>query len=308
MTSLDKILEKRYNIISAARGKRVMTDKAYCWSKEKAEKIFKKNLRHIKNTIKRKIDLYKPLKIETTYPEFLQWIQQEEFKVIREIPTGCKVKIFLIRKIIAGFKVKPLINNLIKNFLIERAYYALAEEHIKQRIMKKFGISDTNDIRTLEIADFVMKALEKDGLANLKKFEERTKFKYFLGTVVTYLLFDFLREHYQTKKNLTKFSPEFEELFDQPVDSPYNLITKLEDEELKKKAAAILPKILEKLVPVEKMVIKWKYEDNLTISATARALGNTRFKTEKLIKETEEKIRMEILLRIKNKGGQNGTP
>jgi hypothetical protein len=47
------------------------------------------------------------------------------------------------------------------------------------------------------------------------------------------------------------------------------------------------------------MVIKWKYEDNLTISATARALGKTRHKTEKLIEETEAKIRRILLFRIR---------
>jgi RNA polymerase sigma factor (sigma-70 family) len=250
-----------------------------------SEEIFKKNLRHMKNTIERKIDLYKPLKFETTYPEFLEWIQQEEFKVIREI--------------LVGFKVKPFINNLIKNFLIERAYYALAEKYIRNRMMRKLEVSDPNDIRILEIADFIMKEIEKDGLARLKKFEERAEFKYFLGMVITNLWYDFLREIYKTKKNLTKFGPEFEGLFDRPVDDPLDQIVKLEHEELKKKAAAILPQILENLALEEKMVIKWKYEDELTISAISRALGKTRFKTEKLIEETEEKIKKKILVRIK---------
>jgi RNA polymerase sigma factor (sigma-70 family) len=250
-----------------------------------AEKIFKKNLRHMKNTIERKIDLYMPLKVETTYPEFLQWIQDEEFKVFREIPTG--------------FKLKTFLDDLIKNFLIERAYYALAEKYIRNRMMKKLEVSDPNDIRILEITDFIMKEIEKEGLARLKKFEERAEFKYFLGMVVTRLWYDFLREHYKTKKNLTKYENEFDTLFERPVDSPYDLIIKFEDEELIKKAAEILPQILEKLAPEEKMVIKWKYEDNLTISATARALGKTRHKTEKLIEETEAKIRRILLFRIR---------
>ena len=277
-----------------------MIFKTYCWSKEKAEKIFKKNLRHIKNTIEGKIDLYKPSKFETIYPEFLGWIQQEEFKVIREIPAECKSKFFYIRKILAGFKVKPFINNLIKNFLIERTYYALSEKYIRNRMMKKLEVSDPNDIRILEITDFIMKEIEKDGLARLKKFEERAEFKYFLGMVITHLWYDFLREHYKAKKNLTKFDCEFESIFERPVNDAYDLIIKLEDEELKKEAAEILPQILENLVLEEKMVIKWIYEDNLTISATARALGKTRYKTEKLIEETEEKIRRKILLKIKD--------
>jgi len=271
-----------------------MTSKAYCWNKEKAEEIFKKNLRYMKSTIERKIDLYKPLKVETAYLEFLQWLKQEEFKVIREIPPGFKVKIFL--------------DDLIKNFLIERAYYALSEKYIRNRIMKKLEVSDPNDIRVLEITDFIMKEIEKDGLARLKKFEERAEFRYFLGMVITNLWYDFLREIYKAKKNLTKFDSEFESLYERPVDSPYDLSIKLEDEELKKKAAGILPEILEKLLPPEELVIKWKYQDDLTLSAISRALGKTRYKTEKLIEETESKIRRKILLRIKNKGGQNDTP
>lgn len=251
-----------------------------------SEEIFKKNLRHMKNTIERKIDLYKPLKVETTYPEFLQWIQDEEFKVLREIPTG--------------FKLKTFLDDLVKNFLIERAYYALAEKYIRNRMMKKLEVSDPNDIRILEITDFIMKEIEKDGLARLKKFQERAEFKYFLGMVITNLWYDFLREHYKAKKNLTKYENEFDTLFDRPVDDPLDQIVKLEDEELKKKAAEILPYILENLALEEKMAIKWKYEDSLTISATARALGKTRFKTEKLIEETEKKIRRKILFRIKN--------
>jgi RNA polymerase sigma factor (sigma-70 family) len=262
-----------------------MTLQTYCWSKEKAEKIFKKNLRHIKNTIERKIDLYKPLEFETTYPEFLEWIQQEEFKVIREIPTG--------------FKVKTFLDDLVKNFLIERAYYALAEKYIRNRMMRKLEVSDPNDIRVLEITDFIMKEIEKDGLARLKKFEERAEFRYFLGMVITNLWYDFLREIYKAKKNLTKFDSEFESLYERPVDSPYDLIIKLQDEELKKEAAGMLPQILENLAPEEKLAIKWKYEDDLNISSISRALGKTRYKTEKLLEETEEKIRRKILLKIK---------
>jgi len=276
-----------------------MTLKTYSWTKEKAEKIFKKNLRHIKNTIERKIHLYKPLAVETIYPEFLEWLQQAEFKVIREIPPGCKEKVFFLRKILAGFKVKPFLDHLLKNFLIERAYYALEEKYIRNRLMKKLNVSDPNDIRILEITDFIMQEIEKDGLARLKKFEERADFKCFLGMVITRLWYDFLREQYKAKRNLTKFDHEFESLFDRPVDSSYDLVIKSEDEELKKEAARILPQILENLAPEEILAIKWKYEDDLNISAISRALGKTRYKTEKLIEETEEKIRRKILLRIK---------
>jgi len=285
-----------------------MSDETYRWSKKKAEKIFKNKRRYIKKTIEKKIPIYEPLDVETTYREFLSWIQDEDFEVIREIPAGCKVKVFFIGKILVGFKVNLFLNDLIKNFLIERAYYALEEKYIKRRIMNKLGILDPNDIRVLEIVDFIMKGIEKDGLAGLKKFEERCNFKYFLGMVVTRLMYNCWREQYKTKENLEKFDRDFDALFDRPVDDPYQLMIEWEDEELKKEAAEILPQVLKTLAPEEKLVVKWKYEEDINTSAIARALGRTRHKTEKLIKETGEKIRMEILSRIRNKGGKNGTP
>ncbi|NIM15811.1 MAG: hypothetical protein GTO45_27790 [Candidatus Aminicenantes bacterium] len=266
-----------------------MSDKA------RAEKIFKNKHKYIRRIMEEKIDIYEPLDVEAIYREFLEWIQDEEFKVIRKIPENYKVKVFLIGKILPVYSVKAFLNDLIKNFLIERTYYALAERLIQKRIMKRFDISNPNDIRVLEIADFIMKEMEEDNLARLKKFEERSKFKYFMGIVVTHLLFDFLRLHYKTKKNVTTFAPEFEALFERPVDSPYDLLIKLEDEESKKKAAEMLPQILENLGPEEKLAIQWKYEEGMSTSAIARAFGTTRYKTEKFIEKLEYEISKKIL-------------
>ncbi len=264
-----------------------MSDKA------RAKKIFKNKRKHIRSIMEEKIDIYEPLDVEAIYREFMEWLQDEEFKVIREIPADYKV--FIIGKILPVYKVKAFLNDLIKNFLIERAYYSLAERLIPKRIMKRFDISDPNDIRVLEITDFIMKELEADNLARLKKFEERSKFKYFMGIVVTHLLFDFLRLHYKTKKNVTTFAPEFEALFERPVDGPYDLLIKLEDEEAKKKAAEILPQILENLGPREKLAVQWKYKDGMSTSATARAFGTSRYKTEKFIETLEYEIAKKIL-------------
>lgn len=260
----------------------------------RAEKIFENKRKYIRRIMEEKIDIYEPLDVEAIYREFLEWVQDKEFKVLREIPADYKVKIFLIGKILPVYRVKAFLSDLIKNFLIERAYYALAERLIQKRIMKRFDISDPNDIRVLEIADFIMKEIEEDNLARLKKFEERSKFKYFMGIVVTHLLFDFLRLHYKTKKNVTTFAPEFEALFERPVDSPYDLLIKLEDEESKKKAAEILPQILENLEPEEKLAIEWKYEEGMSTSAIARAFGTTRYKTEKFIEKLEYEISKKI--------------
>jgi RNA polymerase sigma factor (sigma-70 family) len=259
----------------------------------RAEKIFKNKRNYIRSIMEEKIDIYEPLDVEAIYREFREWVQDEEFKVIREIPADYKV--FIIGKILPVYKVKAFLNDLIKNFLIERAYYVLAERLIRKRIMKRFDISDPNDIRVLEIADFIMKELEADNLSRLKKFAERSKFKYFMGIVVTHLLFDFLRVHYKTKKNVTTFAPEFDALFERPVDGPYDLLIKFEDEGAKKKAAEILPQILENLGPEEKLAIQWKYKEGMSTSATARALGISRYKTEKFIENLEYEISKKIV-------------
>ena len=72
-------------------------------SKEQAEKISKHNLGYIKRSIKKKILFYEPLDFKTTYNGFIQWIQDEDFKMIREIPVDGEVENHL--------------NDLIKNLI-----------------------------------------------------------------------------------------------------------------------------------------------------------------------------------------------
>jgi RNA polymerase sigma factor (sigma-70 family) len=267
-------------------------DSAHRVSREQAEKIFNKHALFIKKTIEKKIAFYDSLDFEEVSKGFFEWIQGENFKTFREMPPKCKVKVYL--------------NDLIKNFLIKCAYYTLADKYIQRRIMKKLVIFDPDDIRVLEIGDFIRNELEKDGLSSLKAFDERSKFKYFLGMVVTRLLYDFWRHHYATKKHVTRFGPEFDALFERPTDDPLDQILKSEDEEVKRQAAEVLPSILESLGPKEKLSIKWKYEDGMTISALARAFGHTRYKTEKFVEELEQKIAKEIFKNIVNKKSNKG--
>ena len=258
-----------------------------------AEKIFNRCLGDIKKSIKRKIALYDPLDFKSTSRKFIRRLQDEDFKVIREIPAGCETERFL--------------DDLLKNFLIENAYYALAEKYIQRIIMNKLGASDANEIRVLEIGDFIREKLEKDGLKKLKSFQEKAKFKTFLVTAVTHLLIDSWRQRGRIEENATRYGPEFDALFEPPVDDPLKKLIKLEDEDFMNKAAAFLPQVLEQLDYKEKLAIKLKYEQDMKLSAIARTLGCTRFKAGILMKQMEWKISREIAGKLKQ-GGRHEAP
>ncbi|MCX6580175.1 MAG: hypothetical protein NT166_08325 [Candidatus Aminicenantes bacterium] len=260
----------------------------------RAEKIFNRCLGYIRKEIKRKIALYDPLDFKTTSRKFIRRLQDEEYKVIREIPADCE-------------GVETVLEGLIKDFLIENAYYALAEKYIQRIIMNKLGASDANEIRVLEIGDFIREKLEKDGLKKLKGFQEKAKFKTFLVTAVTHLLIDSWRQRGRIEENATRYGPEFDALFDPPVDDPLKKLIKLEDEDFKNKAAVFLPQVLEQLDYKEKLAIQLKYEQDMKLSAIARTLGCTRFKAGLLIKQMEWKISREISGKLKQ-GGRHEAP
>ncbi len=261
--------------------------------KDTAEEIFNRSLDYIKTSIKRKIAIYDPLDFNPTVKGFLRWLQDDDYKKIREIPGDCPIENYF--------------DNLIKIFLIENAYFALEKKYILYRFMKQLNISNPNDIQLLEIAEFITGEIEKDELKRLKKFEEKCKFKTFLSTAVTRLLIDYWRKKGTIRENVTTYEPEFHRLFDEPQKDPYETLIHQDHEEMKKKAAEFLPHILDKLNSKEKLAIKLKYEKNMKLSAIARTFGVTRFKTGQLIIEIEKKISMGILPGLK-KGGYHETP
>ncbi|HLP46157.1 MAG TPA: sigma-70 family RNA polymerase sigma factor, partial [Candidatus Kapabacteria bacterium] len=153
----------------------------------------------------------------------------------------------------------------------------------------------------------IREKLEQEGLKKLKSFQEKSKFKTFLVTAVTRLLIDAWRQKGSIEEKVIKYGPEFDALFDPPVDDPLKKLIKLEDENFKNKAAAFLPRILDKLDYNEKLALKLKYEKDMKLSAIARTLGYTRFKTGLFIKQLEWRIFREISAELK-KGGHHGTP
>jgi len=247
--------------------------------KEQTETLFDQRRKYIERSIKQKIPLYEPLEFKPVYKKFREWVRENDVNV----PVNGDVETYLDR--------------LIKDFLIENAYYALEEHYIQRLLMSKTGTSDPNDIRLLETGDYVRERLEKDGLKRLKNFKEKSTFKTFLTTAVIRLLYDAWRQKRSIEENVTKYGPDFDSVFDPPVEDPFSRLLKREDENFKNKAAAFLPKVLDTLDHNEKLVIQLKYEKNMKISAIARTLDRTRFKTEQFIQRTEMKISGELLKR-----------
>jgi RNA polymerase sigma factor (sigma-70 family) len=233
---------------------------------KQAEKNLKRRQKYIKGTLKEKIAIYKPLDFKTIYKEFIKLLQGGELKVIREIPINCKAE--------------RCLNSLIKNILISRAYYDFGEKYIRRRLMDRLGISDPNDIKLLETVDYIMERLERNGLEKLKKFKEKCKFKTFLSLVTTSLLMDLWRKKYRAGKSAAKYKTDFEALFNPAAADPLEVLIDADDEERKNQAAQMLPQILERLNPEEKIIYQLKYEmDIKKISEIARRLGYNRYKT-----------------------------
>jgi RNA polymerase sigma factor (sigma-70 family) len=257
---------------------------------EQVEKNLKRRQKYIKGTLKEKIAIYKPLDFTTTYKEFIQLIQDGELNLIKEIPVNCQAKWCL--------------NFLIKNILIQKAYYALGEKYIRQQLMNRLGISESNDIKLLEIVDYIMERLERNGLEKLKKFKEKCKFKTFLSLLAASLLMDFWRKKYRADKCTAKYKTDFEDLFNPAAADPLEVLINWENEERKKQAAQMLPQILERLNPEEKIVYQLKYEmDIKKTSEIARRLDYNRYKTKQLVNKLEMKIKIKLL-----KGGNHESP
>lgn len=257
--------------------------------------ICKGDMKRIKKTLKRKIAVYKPLGFEATFNGFLRRLGAQDLNALREMPPE-------------GERREAYLDGLIKDFLIENAYYALEEKYIRRRLMNRLGISDPTDVRFLEMVDFIVEGIERGGLKRLKTFQERCQFKTYLCTVISSLLNDYWREKYKIEKKVTRYEQDFEEMFNLPVDDTAAVLIYLEDEKLKRNAAASLPQVLDKLDFRERLVIKLKYQKNMKTSEIAGTLDLSRYKAEQLIQEAEMRIKKEILSQLKNRGGRHGTP
>ena len=70
-------------------------DKAGQLSKGQPGETLKRYQNHIKRTIKNKITLYETLDFKTTLKGFFEWVQKEEYKVIREFRGDSTLEYYL---------------------------------------------------------------------------------------------------------------------------------------------------------------------------------------------------------------------
>jgi RNA polymerase sigma factor (sigma-70 family) len=186
----------------------------------------------------------------------------------------------------------------------------LEEKYVRRRLMSKLGIFNPDDMKLMEIVDFVIDRLERNGLERLMKFSEKCKFKTFLSTVVSNLLYDYWREKYGDEKQETKYQSDFRDFFDAPVEDPVDVLIKSDEEAVKNKASGILRRLLERMDFKEKLAIELKYDRGLKLSEIARTLGETRYKVEQFIKDIEYSLKSEIQksLALAGPGGNYETP
>lgn len=245
-----------------------MSDKTLLLSKEQAGKIFANHLKSIKRTIKKKIALYEPLEFKTAYNGFVNWAQNENYKVIREIPADCPLENYL--------------DDRIREYLIEKTYFLFLfeEEDLITRfvinISKKNGIPLT---LSPEISIFVREKLEdKNKLATIKKsFKEESKLKTYFYTMTRHLVFDYGRK-YNVKVEL-KDSVDMDKI-KSSTSTPH---IKLEEKEIKER--------VEKLGHQEKIAFKMYYYENITnFNAMARTLKTTRHKAKKILGIAVDKL------------------
>lgn len=261
---------------------------------DRAAEILKSRLRHIKKTIKMKIAIYEPLEFSQTYTGFLSWVQADDSRIIRDMPIDVDAESYF--------------DGIIKNYLIENAYYALEERYIRRRVMMKMGISDPNNIRVMEMVDFIIERIERDKFKKLKQFQEKSKFKTYLTIVVTRLWADYWRDEGKKGDNITKFPNEFDTLFDAVTGEPHETLVKSHVNNRERIASKLLPQVLSRLSDEEKLVIKLKYKLGTKISGIARTIGKTRYKTEMFIREIEDNISKQILVELRKTGGNHGAP
>lgn len=261
----------------------------------KNEPVFaKKYSRLIKKIINERIGLYGPSSKKSAYQYICQRLQSPVDKKIRESleKTGDT----------------DLLEKLVKELMVEHAYYLLVHDgYIQRLIMGKLNVFNENDISVQEKTDYIREALEKNSLGILKKFQERSSFKTFLYTLTARLFYDSWRAHYKAEGTWGKF---FNDLRDNLVGNPgqplENLLNR-EKEDLYGRCMELLPSVLAELGEKERLALKMKYEKELNLSSIAGTLGCSRYKAGLLLKHTEYNIKERILWALNGKGGSHET-
>ncbi len=245
-------------------------------SREKAVTFPHRYRRYIAKMLKKKTPLYEPLEYESS---LIRLTERLERKLGSCEDGGLEKK-----------EVKDFLEREIKTFLIREAYFTLEADYIRRIVMRKTGAASINDAGATEALAFITESLEKNDMERLRKFKEESQFKTYLTTVVNRLYIDFWRKQGRDREKLTSHAREFIV----PVKGPLGTLLEQERELTWEKAAAALPGILETLEDKERLAIHLKYKKNLNVSAIARTLGETRFKTDKFITQIEQRLAASI--------------
>lgn len=185
-----------------------------------------------------------------------------------------------------------------------------------QRLVKQKSIRYGLDFD--DILNFVLDELTKNDFGKIRAYEGRKKckFKSFVTTVVTRLVYSFLRKKISREKKLEEVEPgvfdqgksvenSSQTIFDQESKEPLEILLETEESELIEKALIHLPKVLKNLGKEERRAIKMMYYKGLKISTIARELKLSRHRVKRSLEDVKFKIKGqldEILKRKKNPG------
>jgi len=245
-----------------------MSGEASRLDKEQAGKVLENHLKHIKRTIKKKISIYEPLEFKTAYDGFIKWVQDKEYKVIREMPADCPLESYL--------------DDRLREFLIEKTYFLFLFE--EEDLIPRFvmDISKKNSIPltlSQEITVFVREKLEdKNKIEAIKRsFKEGSKLKTYFYTMARNAVMD-----YERKYNVRVTCQDSIEM-DKIKSSTPPPHVKLEEKEIKER--------VEKLGHQEKVAFKMYYYESITnFNLIARTLKTTRHKAKKIWENAVNKV------------------
>lgn len=248
---------------------------------EHAEELLDGNLKFIRETIQGKSRIY-PVNPKEAFKKIVEVLRENEYKIIRDIPRQ------------DAFESR--LNPLIKNNLIEQAYFALeGEDFIQKTVIKLSKAYEISQSQCREIALFVKERLESEEFKKIKKFEEESKFTTFLFTVVRRLMLDFLRKYNKMRDSLTIYPRDIIDNLHESKNDPQEVNMLLEEEARLEKIAEFVNRKAAALDHNEKVAFRMYYmKGNMNYNAIGRTLGTTRYKAKQITQKARDKIVSEV--------------
>jgi RNA polymerase sigma factor (sigma-70 family) len=247
----------------------------------RAEVLFYSHFNTIKHIFQSKRNIY-PVDINDMFNKFINRIQENDFRLIKDIPADKTIDSYL--------------GTLIKDFLVEESYSVLLGQNFIAKFVRNSLIRNRvgENISLDEVIIFCQDKLEKNAFQRLKKFSEMSKFTTFVYVISRNITIDYLRRHGEKKANVNKYSQEFAAIFPGDITHTEDVYIKIEEDEIKQKIADRLPELVKNLSPDERLAVKLRFEENLKISTIARTMGITRYKAQQLMDNAIKTLSMEI--------------